>query len=170
MKKKETIMSYVESQLQPGEQVLFRINRGRKWYHYLFLVLPYLILLPILILVVGFFLLPALAASLPETVLIVIGSGLLLLIGLGILTDVAHFLVDELVLTDKRIVGRAQGAFSAWVFQKINVPLSEIESATSSSSSLVIQRKNGKPDLIVRSLDSRKQFAAKLMELINRIG
>jgi hypothetical protein len=167
-------MSYIESQLQPGEQVLFRINRGRKWYHYLFLVLPYLILVPILILVVGFFLLPALAVSLPETVLIVIWSGLLLLIGLGILTDVVHFLVDELALTDKRIVGKVQGAFSAWVFQKINVPLPEIESVEAmggfASASLVIQRKDGKPDLIVRNLDSRKQFAAKLMEFINRPG
>ncbi len=167
-------MSYIESQLQPGEQVLFRINRGRKWYHYLFLVLPYLILVPILILVVGRFLLPGLAASLPETVLIVIWGGMLLLIGLGILTDVVHFLVDELALTDKRIVGKVQGAFSAWVFQKINVPLPEIESVEAmggfASASLVIQRKDGKPDLIVRNLDSRKQFAAKFMELINRPG
>lgn len=165
-------MSYIESQLQPGEQILFRINRGRKWYHYLLLVLPYFILVPILILVVGKLFLPILAAFLPETALILTWSGLLLLIGLGILTDVVHFLVDELALTDRRIVGKVQGAFSAWVFQKINVPLSEIESIRAmggfASASLVIRRKDGKPDLIVRNLGSCEQFAAKLTESINR--
>jgi hypothetical protein len=165
-------MSYIESQLQPGEQVLFRINRGRKWYHYLLLVLPFCVLLPILVWVIGKFFLPILAAFLPQNALLLIGSGMLVLIGAGILTDVVHFLVDELALTDRRIVGKVQGAFSAWVFQKINVPLSEIESARAmggfASASLVIQRKNGKPNLIVKNLGLRKQFAAKLTELINR--
>ncbi len=167
-------MSYIESQLQPGEQVLFRISRRRKWYHYLLVVPAYCVLLTVLIWLVGNFFLPILAAFLSETALILIGSGLLLLIGLGILPGVIHFLVDELALTDRRIVGKVQGAFSGWVFQKISVPLSEVESVRAmggfTSPGLEIRRKNGMPSVIVKNLGSRKEFAAKLTELLNRPG
>jgi hypothetical protein len=167
-------MGYIQSQLQPGEQVLFRISRRIKWYHYLLLVLPYCIVVPLFTWVMGYIFLPIFAAFLPETALIIVGSGTLILIALALLDDVMHFLVDELALTDRRIVGKVQGAFSAWVFQKISVPLSEIKSVSVvggfASPRLEIQRKNGMPSVIVKNLASRKEFAAKLTELINRPG
>lgn len=76
-------MSYIESQLQPGEQVFLRINRHNKWYHYILLVITYCLVLPILLWVIGYFFFHLFAAFLSESSLILIGSGLLLLLGLG---------------------------------------------------------------------------------------
>jgi hypothetical protein len=164
-------MSYITSQLQPGEQVLFRINRGRKWYHYLLLVIEYCILIPFLFWMLLYFLVPILGAFLPQAAALLSVGGLLLLLSLTLLLDFIHFLVDDIALTDRRIVGRAQGAMT-WVFKKIDVPFSAIGSAKATggfaSPSLEIRRKDGKPDLFVRNLSAGKQFAAKLTELINR--
>jgi hypothetical protein len=164
-------MSYIESQLQPGEQVLFRINRGRKWYHYILLVIEYFILAPFLFWITLYFLVPILGRFLPQAAALLSVGGLLFLLSLGLLLDFMHFLLDDIALTDRRIVGRAQGT-TTLAFQKIDVPLSVIASATATggfvSPMLEIRRKDGKPALFMRNLGAGKQFAAKLTELINR--
>ena len=164
-------MNYIRSQLQPGEQILFQINRGRKWFHYLLLFFTYCVLLPVMIWVLNNFAYPIFASILPQNVVMLIWLGLFLLIGAAMLVDILHFLVDGLALTDRRIIGRVQGSFSGWVFRKINVPVSEIESVRVAggfaSPSLVIRLRNGKSKLIVRNLGPRQQFAAKLTELID---
>lgn len=165
-------MGYVESRLQPGEHIIFKINRGRKWYHYLLWILPYIILVPIIVFLLGYFLMPMLRSLLPDNVTMLIGVGFLVLIGLAILNDIVHYFVDELALTDRRIVGRSQNSASGWLFQKINAPLSEIASINTFNmpARLVFQFRDGRHLLIVKNLRDNKQFAEKLMEAKKSAG
>lgn len=156
-------MSYIKSKLHPGERVIFRITQGRKWYHYLMLFITYFILLPILFWGIMTFAVPIISAYLPQLAVMLSVSGFMLLIGLPLLLNFIHFLVDELALTDTRIIGRAQGA-TTLVFQKIDLPLSGIESAVATANILTIQCKDGK-NIIFKNLSESKQFAAKIMEL-----
>ncbi len=156
-------MSYINSKLHPGERVIFRITQGRKWYHYLIFFIEYFILLPILFWVILTFGVPIISAYLPQPVVMISISSFLLLISFPLLLNFIHFLVDELALTDTRVIGRALGA-TVLVFQKIDLPLSEIESAVVTGSILKIQCKDGK-SIIFNNLSESKQFAAKLMEL-----
>ena len=160
-------MSYITAQLQPGEEVLFRIKRGRKWYDYLGVVIVYFILIPFVFGVILYFLVPILGAILPQTTALLSVGGLMLLLSLALLLDLIHFLVDEIALTDRRIVGRAQGK-TTLVFQKIDMPLSAIGSAKASGAILEIRRNDGKPDLVVRNIKDDEQFATKLTELIKQ--
>jgi hypothetical protein len=114
-------MSYIKSKLHPGERVIFRITQGRKWYHYLIFFIEYFILLPILFWVILTFAVPLISAYLPQPVVMISISGFLLLISFPLLLNFIHFLVDELALTDTRIIGRAQGA-TTLVFQNRSTP------------------------------------------------
>ena len=162
-------MSSITSQLQPGEQVILRINRGRKWYHFLGLFIEYFILVPIIFWILLYLLVPMLGALLPQEIAFLPVAGLLGLISLVLLLDFIHFLVDDLVLTDRRILGRAQGA-TVLSFKKIELPLTAVASARASggfvSPGLEILRSDGKPALFFRNLSGSKKFVEKLTELI----
>src|SRR5512136_733576 len=121
-------MSHIDSQLQPGEQVLMRLNRGRKWYHFLLLVITYFILIPLLFWMLLYFTALVLGSLLPEATALSVCLGLIGFLALVMLMDFIHFVVDEVVLTDRRIFGRAQGGV-VFSFHKIDLPLTEVASA-----------------------------------------
>ena len=163
-------MSVIESQLQPGEQVLMRVNQGRKWHHFLLLFIEYCVLIPFLFWMLFVFLVPIMRSFFPEAITILAILGLMLLLGISLLFNFIHFLTDDVAITNLRILGRAQGA-TVFVFRKIDLPLSAIRSAQLGNlitPGVTIQRKDGKPDLLLRNLSPGKQFAAKLTELIQR--
>ena len=177
-------MSYIESQLQPGEQVMFRINRGKNWYHYLLTFIMNCIIMPITVSVMLYFISLLAAAFLPRVTasgsttldamiplgILLFFLGLALFIMLAVLLDLIHFFTDELALTNRRIVGRAQGQ-AVWSFQKVNLPLSAVDSVIAGGSFLQpileIERKDDKPDLLIVNIGQRKEFAKKCMEAIS---
>jgi hypothetical protein len=162
-------MSSINSQLQPGEQVLVRINRGRKWYHFLGLIIEFFILVPITFWLLLYLLMPMLGPLVSEEIALLMVLGLFGLIGLLLLLDFIHFWVDDVALTDRRILGTAQGS-AVFSFKKIEIPLVAVASARASggfiSPGLEILRKDGKPALFLRNLDGNKKFVDKLAELI----
>ena len=163
-------MSIIESQLQPGEQVLLRVNQGRQWYHFLLLFIEYCLLIPFLFWILLQFLVPVLRAFIPEEITLLAILGLMGLISISLLFNFIHFLMDDVALTNLRILGRAQGA-TVFNFKKLDVPLSAIRSVQAGNlitPGLTIQRKDGKPDLLLRNLNPGKPFAAKLTELISQ--
>ncbi len=165
-------MSYISSHLQPGEQVLIRTNRGRKWYHFLWMVFGYFIFLPIMAWIMLYFLVQIFGEFLSQTAALIFTGVFLIVLALGGLVDIIHFLVDDIALTDRRILGLAQGA-TTWSFKKYDIPLSVIESIRATGGALVgysleIQRRDVKHKLYLRNLVGSKQLAAKITELINR--
>ena len=154
-------MSYIKSRLQPGERVIFRIRRGRKWHHYLSMFILYFIALPLILWAMMIFVAPIIRA-LPQPAGMLLESGFLLLISIAVLLDFIHFFVDELALTNTRIIGRAMGATN-WVFRKIDLPLSGIISAAVTGSTLKIRRKDGK-NFNFNNLSESEQFATKVMQ------
>lgn len=166
-------MSEDSETLQPGERLLVRIDRGRKLYHYVMLVLPYLLLLPLLLWMVGNVLLPILADLLPQAAGILVAGGFLLVILAGMVVDMLHFERDFLALTDRRVFGRTQGPSSAWVSQTVDLPLTEIESVAMVngflSPTLEIRRKGRKPPVLVRGLRGLQGFAVRLNEAVIRL-
>lgn len=163
-------MSFIESQLQTGEQILMRANQGRQWYHFLLLFIEYCMLMPFLFWLLVIFLVPAMSAFIPEAVTMLAILGFMLLLTIPLLLNLVHFVVDDVAITNQRIVGRLMGA-TVFNFRKINLPLSAIRSASSGgifAPGVTIQRKDGQPDMLLRNLSPGRLFAAKLGELISK--
>ena len=166
-------MSESDAELQAGERLLYRIDRGRKWQHYLLLVLPYLLLLPVLLWMVANVLLPILASLLPSAAGMLVAGSFLLLILAGMVVDMLHFERDFLAITDRRVFGRTQGPYSAWASQTVDLPLTEIESVRMVngflSPTLEIHRKGRKPPVLVRGLRGLHGFARQLNDSVARL-
>jgi len=162
-------MGYIDSNLQPGEQVLLRIRRGRKWYHVLLLILGYLVLVPLTFLIIWNVLLPYLMAVLPARIALLIVLGSLGLITIALFFDFIHFLVDEIALTDRRVFGRAQG-LSAWLFPIVDLPLSLIDSVNPGMkiNCFDIRLKDGKRPVTIANLSGINEFVTKLEELLKK--
>ena len=163
-------MSFIESQLQPGEQVLMRANQGRRWYHFLLLFIEYCMLMPFLFWALFIFVVPVMSAFIPEIVTMLAILGFIVLLSIPLLLNLVHFAVDEVAITNLRIVGRLMGA-TVFNFRKINVPLSAVRSASSGgifAPGVTIERKDGNPDLLLRNLSPGRLFAAKLGELTSK--
>ena len=145
-------MSYTTSQLQPGEQVLHLVTKGRQWYHYLFAVLMLFLCAPLIgILWISFnpfATFPMPGPSDPAWTWLIwytIQYGCtfgfpLLLIYAGIM-DLLNIFLVEVALTNKRLLGRVSGPFS--IPRSVDIPLEDIESIiVIRRSTLQIKRKS----------------------------
>lgn len=163
-------MNYIESQLQPEERILLRANQGRKWYHFLMIFILFCLLMPLAFWLIYYFLAPILGTIIPTEYAILTVLGFLGLMSISLLFIFIHFLLDEVALTNMRVLGRVRGA-TEFGFKKVEIPLSAIRSVRSGSfldSSVIIFRNDGKEDMLIRKITPRKEFVAKLTELINR--
>lgn len=159
-------MSDPASRLQPGEHILFQIDRGRNWYHYLLLILPYLLLGPLLLWMVANVLLPILGDLLPGPAGILIAGTFVLIVLAGMVVDMIQFETNYLAFTEKRLIGRVQGTNTAWTTRPIDLPLEAVDSAVAVPGFLYpaieIRLKDRRSAVLVRGLRRQKQFAEKL--------
>jgi hypothetical protein len=130
-------MSYVTSQLQPGEQVLHRITKGRQWYHYVLAILMMCICAPSIgglwIRFNPFATFPAPGPNDPAWTMLIWATifygcmfGFPLLLLYAGLMDFLNIFLVEVALTNKRLLGRVSGAFS--LPRRVDIPLEDIES------------------------------------------
>ncbi len=130
-------MPYVDSHLQAGEQVLYRVNRGRAWYDYLLAFAMLFVLAP-LVLGVYFFAMiivtRSIATSLPtgpEGALIAALVGLVILVfvplfaAISAIVEFVAFWLTDMALTDRRILGRALGRNRIWL-RTVDIPVQDI--------------------------------------------
>jgi hypothetical protein len=169
-------MSYVDNELQAGEEILFKVNRGRKFIHHYKVVSQNVIGLPLL----AFFAwryLSALFIDFPQPtsvdpiaiqilVPVCLSSCIyvpaLALIIVGIL-DLIHFFTDELALTNRRIIGRGQSRL-IWPFRTFNLKLSDIVDVKNKGTFLEIDLHRERP-VIISKLDKNKEFVDKFLEI-----
>jgi len=133
-------MSFVESHLQSGERILYRANRGHTWYDILLAIVLTFLVAPLALALYMFamnFLIQIIAAILPsgpEGQLVL----MLLIVGLMVITpllavysqivDFIAFWQTDVVLTDRRLFGRALGRNRFWL-RTIDIPTQDIACA-----------------------------------------
>jgi hypothetical protein len=169
-------MGFVENELELGETVVFTTGRGRSFkdFHKTFSVS--IIAFPYFAYLLGKFFsnllsdFPLPASDAPPMVNFlavtcmsscIYGPGLMF-ITIGIL-DVIHLFTDEVKLTNKRIIGRAQSQY-IWSFRPIDVRLEDVQDIKIKNVSLEIQTNDDRPILISR-VDQQQEFIEKFRQI-----
>lgn len=165
-------MSFVDNELEAGEEIIFKINRGRKFQHYYKVISQAGITFPL----IAFFAwryLSALFIDFPQptsvdpilvqTLVPICLSGLIYgpaaaLVIAGVL-DLIHFFRDDLALTNRRIIGRVQSRVS-WSFRTVDLKLSEVTDVKNKVGFLEIYIDGERP-IIISRLDQSKEFVEK---------
>jgi hypothetical protein len=169
-------MGLVENELEFGETVVFTIGRGRSFKDFrqtisvAVIAYPYFAYLlwkffsnlfsefplpdPEAPPMVNFLALACMSGSM-------YGLGLML-VTIGIL-DVIHLFTDEVHLTNKRIVGRAQSQY-IWSFRPINIRLEDVQDIKIKKPSLEIHTNEERPILISR-VDQQQEFIEKFRQV-----
>jgi hypothetical protein len=169
-------MGFIENQLELGESVVFKIGRGRKFKDYDGTVFRAFVLFPYFgYLIWKFFSdlfsdFPMPIASDPPMAQFLVPACLsscmygpgLMFISLGIL-DVIHLFTDEIALTNKRIIGRAQSQY-IWSFRPIDVRLEDVRDINIKNLSLEIHTNDDRPIRISR-LDQQQEFIEKFRQI-----
>jgi hypothetical protein len=130
-------MSYVNNELEAGEEIIFKINRGRKFNHYYKTISQACITFPFVAYIIWKYF-STLFIDFPQPTSVdpillqilvpiclsgfIYGPALALVV-VAIL-DLIHFFTDELALTNRRIIGRGQSRMY-WSFPTVNLQLSE---------------------------------------------
>jgi hypothetical protein len=174
-------MSYVDNELEAGEEIIFKINRGRKFNHYYKTISQACITFPLIAyfiwkyfstLFVDFPQPTSVDPILVQMLVPICLSGFiygpaLALVAVAIL-DLTHFFADELALTNRRIIGRGQSRMY-WSFPKVDLLLSEVMDIKYKVTLLEIHVDGERP-IIISRLDQNKEFVEKFYELKTRKG
>lgn len=167
-------MSYVDSHLQAGEQILYRINRGRAWYDYLWAFVSFLLLTPLVLSIYIFGMtltVRVIAASLPaspEGELITALVALALLAFMPVLAVISQgvefvaFWLTDVALTDRRILGRALGRNRLWL-RTFDIPAQDVAKVHRFrlSSLVAIERKSTRRAAVLGPFKDFKGFIAR---------
>ncbi len=169
-------MSFVDNKLEAGEEILFKINRGRKFRHYYKMISQNVITFPVIAFFAWRYLsnlftdFPQPTSTDPMAIQILIPVCLLsciyvpaiALIVVGVL-DLLHFFMDELALTNRRIIGRGQSRM-IWPFRVFDIEVSEVLDIKNKNTYLEI-RVDGERPIIISKLFQNKEFIEKFDEL-----
>ena len=153
-------MSYVDSQLQPGEQVLHLLTKGRQWYHYLLAVVLLFLCAPLIgglwISFNPFATFPMPGSSDPAWTWLIWYSvaygctfGFPVLLLYAGLMDLLNIFLVQVALTNKRLLGRVSGLFL--LPRAIDIPLEDVES-------IIVLRRSG--------LQIKRSSATRLLNLV----
>ncbi|MBL8079071.1 MAG: hypothetical protein JNM55_13990 [Anaerolineales bacterium] len=169
-------MGVIKNEFEYGETIVFKINRGRKFVDIYKAISRDVFLLPLM----GYFYInyfstmladfprptsvdPALVQLLvPACISSCIFVPALMLIAVGIL-DLIHLFKDELILTNKRIIGYGQSSF-AWSFRSIDIRLEDVRDIKIKQLSLEIHTNDERPILMTR-LEQKLEFIEKFRQL-----
>lgn len=166
-------MNYIEDHLQPGETIVYQIQRSRKWYH-----LALTIFLDLLAVFATWYMLRFLeriflqnyirSGSLFGSNEFIVGNlvlGLLPFLMLAALVqDFIFSFFIELALTNQRVLGRVPGLL--WT-KNLVIPLAEIDSITTKARYLCILRKDNQPAVFISGLSDQHGFARAFERLLH---
>lgn len=169
-------MGIVDKELEAGEAVIFKIDRGRTIKHYYQVIAQAVFVFPSL----AFFCWRYFSALLvdfpqpttvdPMLVQLLVPSALLgcmygpaLILVLVSIMDLVHFFTDELALTNRRIIGRGQSRMY-WSFRKVDLKLSNIVEIKDKITKLEIHIE-GEPPVVISRLHRNKEFVEKFCQL-----
>ena len=173
-------MSYLTSQLKPGEEILYLVNRGRRWFHYASLIVA--IVFIVAIMSVWNFLFTPTLSSIPVPgpndptwewatwFAFVYGGtyGFPSIVFFITLRGVRHFFVVEVALTNKRLLGRTPIGRFAWL-RRVDIPLEDIESITMvRKNALQIKRKSAVRPLNLGKLADAQGLVDQYHVLVGR--